>query len=77
MRACNLNVVMRSADTGMGGETLRTWHNKFEGTDTSQTCKCKEEFKVATTGAGVVITWEALKTGLHNSMLRGRICVLV
>ena len=63
MRAYNLDVVARSPERGMGGGTLRTWH-KFGGTDTSQTCKGKEEFKVATAGAGEVITWEVLKTGL-------------
>ena len=66
MRAYDLDVVARSAERGMGGETLRTWHNKFGGTGTSQTCKGKTEFKVATAGAGVVITWEVLKTGLHT-----------
>ena len=65
MRACDLNVVARSTERGMGGETLWTWH-KFGGAGTSQTCKGKEEFKVATAGAGVVITWEVLKTGLHT-----------
>ena len=42
------------------------WHKKFGGTGTSQTCKGKEEFKVTTSGAGEVITWEVLKTGLHT-----------
>ena len=64
MRAYDLDVVARSTERGMGGETLRTWHNKFGGTGTSQTCKGKNKFKVVTTGAGVVITWEVLKTGL-------------
>ena len=59
-------MLARSAERGMGGKTLRTWHNKFGGTGTSQTCKGKTEFKVATAGAGVVITWEVLKTGLHT-----------
>ena len=63
MRACNVDVVERSAERGMGGETLWTWH-KFRGTGISQTYKGKEEFKVATTGAEVVITWEVLKTDL-------------
>ena len=66
MRACNLDVVARSAERGMGGESLQTWNNKFGGTGTSQICKGKEEFKVATAGAGVVITWEVLKTGLRT-----------
>ena len=66
MRACDLDVVARSAERGMSGDTLRTWHKKFGGTCTSQTCKGKEEFKVATAGAGVVITWEVLKTGLRT-----------
>ena len=39
MRACNLDVVARSTETGMGGETLQTWHNKYRGTGTSQKCK--------------------------------------
>ena len=64
MRACNVDVVERSAERGMGGETLWTWHNKFGGTGISQTYKGKEEFKVATNGAEVVITWEVLKTDL-------------
>ena len=64
MRACDLNVVARSVGRGMVGKTLRTWHGKFEGTDTPQTCKGKQEFKIATAGAGVVITWEIQKTGL-------------
>ena len=50
----------------MGGDNLRIWHNKFGGTGTSQTCKGKEKFKVATAGAGEVITWEVLKTGLRT-----------
>ena len=54
MRTCSLDVVARSEERGMGGDTLRTWHNKFGGTCTSQTFKGKEEFKV-TTGAGEVI----------------------
>ena len=66
MKACDLDVVARSAERGMGREILRRWDNKFGGTSTSQTCKGKEEFKVATTGAGVVITWEVLKTGLRT-----------
>ena len=59
-------MLARSTERGMGGKTLRTWHDKFGGTGTSQTCKGKAEFKVATAGAGVVITWEVLKTGLHT-----------
>ena len=66
MRACVLDVVARSAERGMGGDTLWTWHKKFGGTGTSQTYKGKEEFKVATAGAGEVITWEVLKTGLRT-----------
>ena len=66
MRACDLDVVTRSAERGMGGYTLRTWHNKFAGTGTSQTCKGKEEFKVTTGGPGEVLTWEVLKTGLRT-----------
>ena len=46
MRACNLDRVARCAERGMGGDTLWTWHNKFAGTGTSQTCKGKEEFEV-------------------------------
>ena len=64
MRSCDLDVVARSTERGVGGDTLRTWHSKFGGTGTSQTCKGKEEFKVATAGAGEVITWEVLKIGL-------------
>ena len=64
MRAYDLDVVARSAKRGMGGETLRTWHNKFGGIGTSQTGRGKEEFKVTTTGEGGVITWEVLKAGL-------------
>ena len=63
---CNLDVVVRFAERGMVVETWRTWHNKFGGTGTSQTCQGKKEFKVATAGAGVVITWELLKTGLRT-----------
>ena len=61
----NLNVVVRYAERYMGGDTLRTWHNKFAGTDTSEICKGKEEFKGTTAGAGAVLTWEVLKTGLR------------
>ena len=77
MKACDLDVVARSAERGMGREILRRWDNKFGGTSTSQTCKGKEEFKVATTGAGVVITWEVLKTGLRAKACLDWICVLV
>ena len=52
MRACNVDVVARSTERGMGGDTLRTWHNKFASTGTSQTCKGTEEFTVTTAGAG-------------------------
>ena len=38
MRACDPDVVARPAERGMGGDTLRTWHNKFAGTDTSKAC---------------------------------------
>ena len=56
----------------LGTGTLRTWHNKFAGTGTSQTCKGKEEFKVTTAGAGEILTWEVLKNRVtHNSMLKG------
>ena len=64
MRACNLDVVATSAERGMGGDTLRTWHNKFAGTGKWQTCKGKEEIKVTTTGAGEVLTWEVLRASL-------------
>ena len=57
---------MRFAKRGMGGDTLRTWHNKIAGIGTSQACKGKEEFKQITTGAGEVLTWEVLKTGLST-----------
>ena len=50
----------------MGRDTLQKQHNKFAGTGTSQTCKGEEEFKVTNTGAGEVLTWEVLKTGLHR-----------
>ena len=66
MRSYDLDVVARSAERGVDGETLRTWRNKFGGTATSQTFKGKEEFKVPTAGAGVVMTWEVLKTGLRT-----------
>ena len=66
MRACDLDVVARSAERGMGGDTLRIWYSKFGGTGTSQTCKGKKEFKAATAGAGEVIIWELLKTGLRT-----------
>ena len=65
MRACDLDVVTRSAERGMGGDTLWIWH-KSAGTGTSQTCKGKEEFKVTTGGPGEVLTWEVLKTGLRK-----------
>ena len=52
MRACNVDVVARSTERGMSGDTLRTWHNKFASTGTSQTCKGTEEFTVTTAGAG-------------------------
>ena len=39
MRACDLDVVVRSAERRMGGNTLPTLHNKFVRTTTSQTCK--------------------------------------
>ena len=72
MRACDLDVVTRSAERGMGGYTLWTWHNKFAGKGTSQTCKGKEEFKVTTAGTGEILTWEVLKNRVtHNSMLKG------
>ena len=63
MRTCDLDVVARSAERGMVGDTLPTWKNNFGGTSTSRTCKGKEEFKVATAGAGEVITWKVIKTG--------------
>ena len=66
MRACDLDMVERSAEGGMGGDTLRTWHNKFGGTGASQTCKGKGEFKVTNSGTGDVITLELLKTGLRT-----------
>ena len=66
MGACDLDMVTRSAEWGMGGDTLRIWHNKSAGTGTSQTCKGKEEFKVTTAGPGEVLTWEILKTGLRT-----------
>ena len=63
MRAWDLGVVVRFAEQYMGRDTLQTWDNKFSGTGTSQTCKCKETFKVTTSGAGEVLTWKVLKTG--------------
>ena len=63
MRACDIEVVARSSGRNMGGDTLRTWHNKFRGTSTSHTCKGKEEFKVTIAGAGELLTWELLKLG--------------
>ena len=66
MRAYDLDVLARSAERGLGGETLLAWHNKFGGTNASQTCKGKEEFKAATAGVGVATTWEVLKTGLRT-----------
>ena len=66
MRACDLDVVARSAKRGMGGNTLQTWRNKFAGTGTWQICKGKEEFKVTTAGVGKVLTWEVLKSGLRT-----------
>ena len=56
--------MVRFAETGMSGDTLQAWYNKFSGTDTSQTCKRKEEFKVTTAAAGEALTWEVLKTTL-------------
>ena len=66
MRAWDLDVVVPFAERGMGGDTLWTWHNKFAGTGISQTCEGKEEFQVTTAGAGKVLTWEVLKTGLRT-----------
>ena len=37
MRVCDLDLVTRYTERGMGGDTLRTWQNKFAGTGTSQT----------------------------------------
>ena len=45
-------MVVRFTGRALGEVTLRTWHNKFAGTGTSQTCKGKEEIKVTTAGAG-------------------------
>ena len=45
-------------------ETLHEHDIKFSGTGTSQICKVKKEFKVTTAGAGEVLTWEVLETGL-------------
>ena len=59
-------MVVRFTGRALGEVTLRTWHNKFAGTGTSQTCKGKEEIKVTTAGAGKVLTWKALKTGLRK-----------
>ena len=59
MRAWHLDAVARFAEKSMSGDTLRTCRNKFSGTGTSQ-------FKVTTTGAGEVSTWEVLKTGLRT-----------
>ena len=53
-----MHVVLRFVERCMGGDTLGTWHNKFAGTGTSQTCKGKEEFKVTTARAGEVLIWE-------------------
>ena len=47
-------MVVRFAERGMGGDTLRTRHTKFAGIGRSQTCKAEEEFKVTTAGAGEV-----------------------
>ena len=55
-------MVVRSAKSPLGGDSLRPWHNKFGATGTSQTCKDKEEFKVATAEAGEVIKWVVLET---------------
>ena len=66
MRAWGLDVVVRFAERGTGGDTLQVWHNKFLGTGTSQTCKGKEQFKVTTAREREILTWEVLKTGLRT-----------
>ena len=53
-----MHVVLRFVERCMGGDTLRTWHNKFAGTGISQTCKGKKEFKVTTARAEEVLIWE-------------------
>ena len=64
MRPWDVSVVVTFTERGIGGDTLRTWHNKFVGTITSQAYKGKKEFKVTTTGAGELLTWEVLRTDL-------------
>ena len=64
MTAWDLDGVVRFVEKGMGGNTLQTWHNKFSGTSISKKYKGKEKFKVTTTAAGALLTWEILKTGL-------------
>ena len=67
MRAWDVDMVVRFAERGIGGDPLQTWHNKFPGTGASETCTCKEEFKVTTALAVKVLTWEVLKTGSHTT----------
>ena len=43
---------------GVGDDILRTWHNNFEDTSTSQACKDEEEFNVTTAWEGEIWTWE-------------------
>ena len=58
MRAYDLILVARSAERGMGGNTLQrraSGRHMFAGPFTSQICKVKEERKVTTAGAGEVL----------------------
>ena len=45
MRGWDLDVMMRFEARIIGGDTLRTWHNNFAGTGTSQTRKGKKNLK--------------------------------
>ena len=65
MRTWNVDMVVTFSERGMGGDALRKWHYKFADIGTSQTCKCKQEFKVITAEAGEVLTSEVLNTDLH------------
>ena len=64
MRAWDVGVVVTFTEIGIAEDTLRAWHDKFLGTSTSQAYKGKKEFKVATTGAEELLTWEVLRTDL-------------
>ena len=67
MRGWDVDMVVRFAERGIGGDPLQTLHNKFPSTGASQTCKCKEELKVTIAVAVKVLTWEVLKTGSHTT----------